>query len=105
MKFRKGDKVKVIAGKDRGKIGAILRSIPSELRVVVSGVNLCKRHLKPTKDREGGIITKELSIDISNISHIDPKSNKVTKIGYKISKDGKKQRFAKISGEIIKDIV
>jgi large subunit ribosomal protein L24 len=74
---------------------------PSENKLIVSGVNLAKKHTKPTQTSEGGIIQKELPIHVSNVSHIDPKTSEITKIGYKILEDGKKVRFAKKSGEII----
>ena len=101
MKIKNGDKVKVIAGRDRGKVGDVIRVIPKENRVVVSGINLVKKHTKPTQQNEGGILKKELPIHVSNVSHIDPKSNEITKVGFKILEDGKKVRFAKKSGEII----
>lgn len=101
MKIKKGDKVQVLTGKDKGKKGTVLRVIPSKLRVVVSGVNLVKKHSKPTQASDGGIIQKESSIHISNISHIDPKTSSFTKVGYKILEDGTKVRFAKKSDELI----
>lgn len=101
LKIKKGDKVKVITGGDKGKLGDVIKVLPSLNRVVVSGVNLVKRHTKPTQNSEGGIIQKELPIHLSNVSHIDPKTNEVTKIGYKIIEKGKKVRFAKKSSEII----
>jgi large subunit ribosomal protein L24 len=87
LKIKKGDKVKVITGKSKGKIGDVLKVFPKENRALVSGVNLAKVHLKPSRNNEGGISQKELLIHISNLSHIDP--------------NGKKVRFAKKSGEII----
>lgn len=101
MKIKKGDKVKVITGKNKGKVGDVIKVIPKESKVVVSGINLVKRHTKPTQTNEGGIIKKELPIHVSNVSHIDPKSNEITKVGFKFLEDGKKVRFAKKSGEII----
>jgi large subunit ribosomal protein L24 len=101
MKIKTGDKVKVITGKNKGRVGDVLKVIPKENKVVVSGVNLVKRHTKPTQASEGGIIKKELPIHVSNVSHIDPKTNEITKIGFKFLEDGKKVRFAKKSGEII----
>ena len=79
----------------------VLKVFPKENRAIVSGVNLAKVHLKPSKDSEGGISQKELTIHISNLSHIDPKTNDITKVGTKILENGKKVRFAKKSGEII----
>ena len=101
LKIKKGDKVKVITGKSKGKIGDVLKVFPSEKKLIVSGVNLAKKHTKPTQMSEGGIVQKELPIHVSNVSHIDPKTNEITKVGYKILEDGKKVRFAKKSGEII----
>ncbi len=101
LKIKKGDKVKVITGKSKGKIGDVLKVFPAERKLLVSGVNLAKKHTKPSQTSEGGIVQKELPIHISNVSHIDPKSGVVTKIGFKILEDGKKVRVAKKSGEII----
>ncbi len=101
LKIKKGDKVKVITGKSKGKVGDVLKVFPSEKKLIVSGVNLAKKHTKATQTTEGGIVQKELPIHVSNVSHIDPKTNEITKIGYKILEDGKKVRFAKKSGEII----
>jgi large subunit ribosomal protein L24 len=101
LKIKKGDKVKVIAGKSKGKVGDVVKVLPAENRVIVSGVNLAKRHTKPSQTSEGGIIQKELPIHVSNVSHIDPKTGEITKVGYKTLGDGKKVRFAKKSGEII----
>ena len=101
LKIKKGDKVQVITGKFKGKVGDVIKVFPSDNRAVVSGVNLAKKHTKPTQTSEGGIVQKELSIHISNLSHIDPKTNEITKVGYKILEDGKKVRFAKKSGELI----
>ena len=101
LKIKKGDKVKVITGKSKGKVGDVLKVFPSENKLIVSGVNLAKKHTKATQTSEGGIVQKELPIHISNVSHIDPKTNEITKIGYKVLEGGKKVRFAKKSGEII----
>jgi len=101
LKIKKGDKVKVITGKSKGKVGDVLKVFPSEKKLIVSGVNLAKKHTKATQTSEGGIVQKELPIHISNVSHIDPKTNEITKIGYKVLESGKKVRFAKKSGEII----
>lgn len=101
LKIKKGDKVQVVTGKNKGKVGDVLKVFPSENRVIVSGVNLVKKHTKPSQTSEGGIIQKELPIHVSNVSHVDPKTNEITKIGYKTLEDGKKVRFAKKSGEII----
>ena len=101
LKIKKGDKVKVIAGKNKGKTGDVIKVFPASNKLIVSGVNLVKKHTKPSQMSEGGIIQKELPIHISNVSHIDPKTSVVTKVGYKTLEDGKKIRFAKKSGEII----
>ena len=100
-KIKKGDTVVVISGRDKGKTGEVLRVLPTEHRAVVQGVNLARRHTKPRLGEPGGIIEKELALDISNIAHVDPASRKPTRIGYKILEDGRKVRFAKRSGEII----
>lgn len=99
FRLKKGDKVKVLTGKDKGKEGEILRVLREKDRVVVSGVNVAKRHTKASAQGAGGIVEKELSIHISNVSAIDPKSGKATKVGYKLLKDGKKTRIARKSGE------
>jgi len=101
LKIRKGDAVVVVAGKDKGKKGDVLKMIPKENRAVVQGVNMVKRHTKQTAQQEGGIISKELSIDISNLAIQDPKDGAPTRVGFKTLKDGRKVRFAKRSGEVI----
>jgi len=101
LKIRKGDSVVVLAGKDKGKQGDVLKVIPKENRAVVQGVNMVKRHTKQTSQQEGGIIAKALSIDISNLGIQDPKDGAPTRVGYKVLKDGRKVRFAKRSGEVI----
>ena len=103
MKIRKGDRVKVIAGRSKGKVGDVLRVLPAESRVVVSGVNVIKRHTKPSRTGEGGIIEREAAIHVSNVALLDPKSSddKPTKVGFKFLEDGRKVRFARASGETI----
>jgi large subunit ribosomal protein L24 len=101
LKIRKGDKVVVITGKDKGKQGEVVRTIPSENRAVVRGVNVAKRHQKQTAAQEGGIVSKELPIHVSNLALRDPKDGKPTRVGYKTLADGKKVRVAKRSGEVI----
>ena len=101
MKLKKGDRVIVVAGKDKGKSGDVLKMFPKEDRAVVSGVNVARRHMKQTAAQEGGIVNKELSIHVSNLAHIDPKDGKATRVGYKVLDDGKKVRVAKRSGEVI----
>lgn len=100
LKIRKGDKVQVVTGRDKGKQGEVTKVLPSEHKVVVSGVNVAKRHTRPTQFAAGGIIEKELPIDISNVAHLDPKDGKPTRVGFKIEGD-KKVRVAKRSGQSI----
>jgi large subunit ribosomal protein L24 len=101
LKVKKGDKVVVRSGRDKGKSGEILKVFPSRNRAIVQGVNRVKRHTAPTQASAGGIIEKEATIDISNLAHLDPKDDQPTKVGYKVLDDGRKVRFAKRSGEII----
>ncbi|MGY8986633.1 MAG: 50S ribosomal protein L24 [Sphingomonadales bacterium] len=101
MKLKKGDKVVVISGKDKGKSGEITKMIPTENRAIVQGVNLVKRHTKPTQDNPGGIIPKEATIHVSNLAVEDPKNGSASRVGYRFEKDGSKIRFAKKSGEVI----
>jgi large subunit ribosomal protein L24 len=101
FKIKKGDKVVVTTGRDKGKQGEVLRVLREEERVLVQGVNMVKRHTAPSQMSPGGIVEKEAPLHISNVAHIDPKSNKATRVGYKIDKDGRKTRIAKRSGEAI----
>ena len=101
LKIKKGDKVVVIAGKDKGRNGEVLRVLPKENRVLVQGVNMMKRHTKPAMGQQGGIVEREAALHVSNVSHVDPKDNKPTRVGYKTLDDGRKVRFAKRSGEVI----
>lgn len=102
MHIKKGDKVIVITGKDKGKTGTVIEALPKKDRVVVEGVNIVKKHQKPTQmNPEGGIVEFEAAIHVSNVMLLDPKTNKPTRVGTKIE-DGKKVRVAKKSGEIIK---
>jgi len=102
MHVKKGDKVMVISGKDKGKTGVILSAFPKKDRVLVEGVNIVKKHTKPNQaNPQGGILEQEASIHVSNVMLIDPKSGEPTRVGYKVE-DGKKVRVAKKSGEIIK---
>jgi large subunit ribosomal protein L24 len=100
LKIKKGDKVIVIAGRDKGKQGDVLSVIPTENRAVVSGVNIVKRHTRQSASQEGGIIAKSLSINVSNLALRDPKDGKPTRVGYKMVGE-RKVRFAKRSGEVI----
>ena len=101
-KIKKGDYVIVLSGNDKGRKGEVLSVSPAEERVVVKGVRLVKRHVKPSQaDPDGGIKSFEAPIHISNVAHIDPKDNVATRVGFKVLKDGKKVRVAKKSGEVI----
>jgi len=100
-KIKKGDKVVVLAGRDKGKSGEVLSVNPDEGRAVVDGVNMVKRHQRQTKDREAGIVNKAAPIDLSNLALADPKDGKATRVGFKILDDGRKVRVAKRSGELI----
>jgi large subunit ribosomal protein L24 len=100
-KVKKGDQVVVIAGKDKGKKGEVLRVIPTENRVVVQGVNVVTKHTKPSMTSQGGLVKVEAPLDASNVAHIDPKSGKPTRVGFKTLEDGTKVRIARASGEQI----
>ena len=101
FKIRRGDRVAVIAGRDKGKMGEVLSVDRSADRVVVQGVNMIKRHQRPTQTAEGGIIEKEAPIHASNVAHLDPSDQQPTRVGFKTLNDGQKVRFAKRSGEVI----
>lgn len=101
FKIKKGDRVVVVTGRDKGRKGEVLSVLRDRLRVLVQGVNMVKRHTRPSQTSPGGIVEKEATIHISNIAIVDPKGGEATKIGYKNLKDGRKVRFAKSSGEII----
>lgn len=101
LKYRKGDRVLVRTGKDKGKRGEILKVMPKDQRLIVQGVNMVKRHTRPSQTAQGGIIEKESPIHVSNVAHLDPKDDKPTKVGFKFLEDGSKVRFARRSGEII----
>ena len=100
-KIKKGDKVVVLAGRDKGRTGEVLKVMPAEERAVVRGVNLVKRHTRQTAQTEGGIISKEATIHLSNLAAADPKDGKATRVGFKVLDDGRKVRVAKRSGEMI----
>jgi large subunit ribosomal protein L24 len=100
-KIKKGDKVVVLAGRDKGRSGEVVKVMPKETRALVRGVNLVKRHTKASQTNEGGIISKEAPINLSNIAIADPKDGKATRVGFKILDDGRKVRFAKRSGDLI----
>ena len=100
-KIKKGDRVVVLAGKDKGRQGQVIKVMPKEDRLVVAGVNMVKRHTRPSQgDPQGGIKNKEAALHISNVAFIDPKSGEPTRVGFRIE-DGKKVRVAKKSGEVI----
>lgn len=101
MHVKKGDTVKVISGKDKGKTGVVLTATPKNERVLVEGVNIVKKHTKPNQaNPQGGIVSQEAAIHVSNVMLLDPKSGEPTRVGYKVE-DGKKVRVAKKSGEIL----
>mgnify|MGYP000237464439 CR=1 FL=1 len=101
FRVRKGDKVIVISGKDKGKSGQVLKVLRQDNRLLVQGINLVKKHQKQTLNQAGGVIQKEASIHISNVAHVDPVSKKPTRVGIKFLTDGRKVRIAKRSGETI----
>jgi large subunit ribosomal protein L24 len=101
FKIKKGDKVVVITGRDKGKQGEVLRVLRDEGRLIVQGVHVVKRHTRPSAGNPGGIVEREGSIHVSNVAHVDPKSGKPTKVGYKTLNDGRKVRFARRSGETL----
>ena len=100
LKIKKGDEVIIVTGKDKGKKGTVLEVLPMESRVKVQGVNLVKRHRRPTQTAPGGIDSVEASMHISNVAHVDPDSGKATRVGYRIE-EGNKVRVAKASGKVI----
>jgi len=100
-KIRKGDRVVVLAGRDKGRTGEVVEVNPAAGRALVRGVNLVKRHQRQTAQQQGGIISKELPVHLSNISVADPKDGKPTRVGFKIGDDGRKVRVARRSGEQI----
>ena len=100
MKIKKGDQVIVLSGEDKGKTGEVVKALPKESKVVVQGINLVKRHTKPSQTTPGGIVTKEAPINVSNVAIVDPKTGKASKVGYK-EVEGKKVRVARKSGEVI----
>ncbi len=99
-KIKKGDKVVVLTGRDKGRSGEVLQVVPKEERALVRGVNMIKRHQRQSMNQEGGIISKEAPIHLSNLALADPKDGKATRVGFKIH-DGRKVRVAKRSGELI----
>jgi len=100
-KIRKGDRVVVLAGRDKGRTGEVTSVNPTAGRATVQGVNIVKRHTRQTAQTEGGILSKEAPIDLSNLAIADPKTGKPTRVGFKILDDGRKVRVAKRSGDLI----
>ena len=100
-KIRKGDKVVVLSGRDKGRTGEVFQVHPADKTALVRGVNLVKRHQRQTASQEGGIVTKEAPLHLSNLAYADPKDGKPTRVGFKILEDGRKVRIAKRSGELI----
>jgi large subunit ribosomal protein L24 len=101
LKIKKGDHVVVMSGRDKGKHGEVLEMRPKENRAIVRGVNVVRKHRKPSGAQAGSIVSKEAPIDVSNLMIEDPRDGKPTRVGFKFLEDGKKVRFAKRSGEII----
>ena len=100
-KIKKGDRVVVLTGKDKGKSGDVLKVMPDTARALVQGVNVAKRHQRQSASQEGGIVSKEMSVHMSNLALEDPKDGKPTRVGFQVLKDGRKVRYAKRSGEVI----
>ena len=101
QKIRKGDRVVVLAGKDKGRTGEVIKVLPKDEQALVRGVNIVKRHQKQTQNQEAGIISKEAPLHLSNLAIADPKDGKPTRVGFKVLEDGKKVRVAKRSGDLI----
>ena len=100
-KIKKGDKVVVTTGRDKGRTGEVVEVRPADNRALVRGINMVKRHQRQTAQQEGGIISKEAPVHLSNLAYADPKDGKPTRVGFKVLDDGRKVRFAKRSGELI----
>jgi large subunit ribosomal protein L24 len=100
-KIKKGDKVVVLTGRDKGRFGEVVQVMPREERALVRGVNMVKRHQRQTMNQEGGIISKEAPVHLSNLALADPKDGKPTRVGFRVLDDGRKVRFAKRSGDLI----
>ena len=101
QKIRKGDRVVVLAGKDKGRTGEVIKMMPKDGKALVGGINVVKRHQRQTQNQEAGIINKEAPIQVSNLAIVDPKDGKATRVGFKVLEDGRKVRVAKRSGERI----
>ncbi len=100
-RIRKGDNVIVVSGRDKGKSGSVLRVLQDEERLIVQGVNVVKRHMRASQTQAGGIVEKEASIHVSNVSLVDPDGGEPTRVGFRILEDGRKVRYAKRSGEVM----
>jgi large subunit ribosomal protein L24 len=100
-KIKKGDKVVVLTGRDKGRSGEVVQVMPKDDKALVRGVNMVKRHQRQSMNQEGGIISKEAPVHLSNIALADPKDGKPTRVGFRILDDGRKVRFAKRSGDLI----
>lgn len=100
-RIKKGDEVIVISGRDKGKKGAVLKVMPEDDRAIVQGVNMVKRHQRQTQTQQGGIVEKEGTIHMSNLSLLDPQGGAATRVGFRNLEDGRKVRYAKRSGEVI----
>jgi len=100
-RIKKGDSVMILAGKDKGKTGQVLSILKQESRVIVQGVNMVRRHTRPSAQSTGGIIQKEASLHVSNVAHVDPKTREATRVGFRKLEGGRKVRYAKRSGEVI----
>jgi large subunit ribosomal protein L24 len=101
QRIRKGDNVIVVSGRDKGKKGNVLRVLPADERVLVQGINVVKRHMRPSARQTGGIVEKEAPIHLSNVALVDPQSGKATRVGFRTLDDGRKVRVARRSGEVI----
>ena len=101
VRIKKGDRISILCGKDKGKTGEVLKVLPTKSRAIVQGVNMLKRHTAPSQAGPGGIVEKEGSIHLSNLAHLDPSDSKPTRVGSKVLDDGRRVRYAKRSGEII----
>ena len=99
MKIKKGDRVVVLSGKDRGKEGVVMRALPAVGKVVVEGVNTARKHQRPTRvTQQGGIVDKDMPIDVSNVAVVSPRDGKATRVGYRFKDDGTKVRICKRTG-------
>ncbi len=100
-RIRKGDNVTVVSGRDKGKSGSVLKVLQDDERLIVQGVNVVKRHMRPSQTQAGGIVEKEATIHVSNVSLVDPDSGEPTRVGFRFLEDGRKVRYAKRSGEMM----